>query len=132
MKNMFAPAQPEGLSEISRGLSESASDTPGKGFQNELQPEGVREFFARFVAFLHPFRVRELFSMLSGGIAALNPRLISCTRSACLGLLTALVFLFVAGVARVNAAEQSTEQWGMFEIALKGPTNGNPFLDVRF
>jgi hypothetical protein len=29
-------------------------------------------------------------------------------------------------------AAESVEQWGMFEVALRGPTNGNPFLDVRF
>ena len=26
----------------------------------------------------------------------------------------------------------SVEQWGLFELALPGPTNGNPFLEVRF
>jgi len=25
-----------------------------------------------------------------------------------------------------------TEQWGIYEVALSGPTNGNPFLDVQF
>jgi hypothetical protein len=29
-------------------------------------------------------------------------------------------------------AANTVEQWGMFELALKGPTNGNPFLDVQF
>ncbi|HTB82266.1 MAG TPA: DUF5060 domain-containing protein [Candidatus Sulfotelmatobacter sp.] len=29
-------------------------------------------------------------------------------------------------------AEQTVEQWGFFETALNGPTNGNPFLDVKF
>jgi Domain of unknown function (DUF5060)/Domain of unknown function (DUF5605)/Protein of unknown function (DUF4038) len=29
------------------------------------------------------------------------------------------------------AADQSVEQWGMFEITLRGPTSGNPFTDVR-
>jgi len=29
-------------------------------------------------------------------------------------------------------AADSVEQWGMYEVTLKGPTNGNPFLDVRF
>ena len=29
-------------------------------------------------------------------------------------------------------AESSVEQWGVFEVALPGPTNGNPFLDVKF
>jgi hypothetical protein len=29
-------------------------------------------------------------------------------------------------------AANPIEQWGMYEVALRGPTNGNPFLDVRF
>ncbi len=39
-----------------------------------------------------------------------------------------LLFLF-ATVLPLRAA-QSVEQWGSFELALKGPTNGNPFIDV--
>ena len=34
--------------------------------------------------------------------------------------------------ASLRAADQTVEQWGLFEVALKGPTNGNPFLDVQF
>jgi hypothetical protein len=30
------------------------------------------------------------------------------------------------------AQQKTVEQWGVFEIALNGPTNGNPFLDVQF
>lgn len=30
-----------------------------------------------------------------------------------------------------RAAEKTVEQWGVFEIALHGPTNGNPFVDVQ-
>ncbi|HKW30836.1 MAG TPA: DUF5060 domain-containing protein [Verrucomicrobiae bacterium] len=29
-------------------------------------------------------------------------------------------------------AASTVEQWGIYEVALHGPTNGNPFLDVRF
>ena len=29
-------------------------------------------------------------------------------------------------------AQASVEQWDIFELALKAPTNGNPFLDVEF
>jgi hypothetical protein len=37
------------------------------------------------------------------------------------------------GLAAAPASEPDTvEQWGVFELELKGPTNGNPFLDVRF
>jgi hypothetical protein len=42
----------------------------------------------------------------------------------------ALVWVFFA-TARLFAAE-AIEQWGMFEFAAHGPTNGNPFLDVKF
>src|SRR5437667_6185712 len=31
----------------------------------------------------------------------------------------------------LRAEPQALEQWGLFELTLKGPTNGNPFLDVR-
>jgi hypothetical protein len=31
-----------------------------------------------------------------------------------------------------HAAEQTVEQWGLFELSLNGPTHGNPFLDVKF
>jgi hypothetical protein len=41
-----------------------------------------------------------------------------------------LLFLFAA-VSFARAA-QSVEQWGIFEISLKGPANGNPFLDTQF
>jgi len=27
---------------------------------------------------------------------------------------------------------RNVEQWGLYELALAGPTNGNPFLEVRF
>lgn len=30
----------------------------------------------------------------------------------------------------VSVAASSVEQWGLYEVALPGPTNGNPFLDV--
>lgn len=38
--------------------------------------------------------------------------------------------LFVAALP--SHAADTVEQWGMYEVTLKGPTNGNPFLDVRF
>jgi hypothetical protein len=36
------------------------------------------------------------------------------------------------GVFQIFAAQTTVEQWGVCEITLPGPTNGNPFLDVRF
>ena len=38
---------------------------------------------------------------------------------------------FGSTLLTVHALE-TVEQWGRFEIALNGPTNGNPFLDVKF
>jgi hypothetical protein len=47
------------------------------------------------------------------------------------GGLAALAFTG-AGLAAAPAADTNTvEQWGLYEIALNGPTNGNPFVDVR-
>jgi hypothetical protein len=36
------------------------------------------------------------------------------------------------GAVNLFGADKTVEQWGVFEIALSGPTNGNPFLDVKF
>jgi len=42
----------------------------------------------------------------------------------------ALGSLLAVGLLAVAARAQTVEQWGLFEIGLKGPTNGNPFVDV--
>ncbi|MEY4385439.1 MAG: hypothetical protein RLY20_722, partial [Verrucomicrobiota bacterium] len=39
--------------------------------------------------------------------------------------------VFLAAVSLAHAAS-SVEQWGVYEVAIHGPTNGNPFLDVQF
>jgi hypothetical protein len=44
-------------------------------------------------------------------------------------LVIPLSFFFILPL---YAAPASIEQWGVFEVALDGPTNGNPFLDVKF
>jgi Domain of unknown function (DUF5605)/Domain of unknown function (DUF5060)/Protein of unknown function (DUF4038) len=44
----------------------------------------------------------------------------------------AACLIVLSGAANLFAAEQTVEQWGVYEVALKGPTNGNPFLDVKF
>lgn len=49
----------------------------------------------------------------------------SATRSALSCLAACLITLPLYAASTV-------EQWGMYEVTLKGPTNGNPFLDVRF
>ena len=47
-----------------------------------------------------------------------------------LGLLLALALPCFAAHAQV-APEPVVEQWGIHELTLKGPADGNPFLDVR-
>ena len=48
---------------------------------------------------------------------------------------TSLAVLTAArGMSETNAlgATNTVEQWGIYEVVLKGPTNGNPFVDVDF
>ena len=47
-------------------------------------------------------------------------------------LLAALLGLLLAPRVPAAKAADSVELWGVQEIALKGPTNGNPFTEVRF
>ncbi|HXU75406.1 MAG TPA: DUF5060 domain-containing protein, partial [Methylomirabilota bacterium] len=44
---------------------------------------------------------------------------------------TAGLAVFLLG-SLAFAAEERVEQWGLFELSLPGPTNGNPFTDVHF
>ena len=44
----------------------------------------------------------------------------------------AVCLVALSGVANLFAADKTVEQWGVFELALPGPTNGNSFLDVNF
>jgi hypothetical protein len=37
----------------------------------------------------------------------------------------------LAGISLLPAAETSVEQWGVFEVTLAGPADGNPFMDVE-
>jgi hypothetical protein len=46
-----------------------------------------------------------------------------------LPIVVVLPFLGVVG-SPVRGAENTVEQWGLFEITLNGPAAGNPFLDV--
>src|SRR5712671_2288072 len=50
-------------------------------------------------------------------------------RTASAFLLTALA-LWIAVIP--VWAQETVEQWGIFELTLKGPTNGNPFVDTHF
>jgi hypothetical protein len=45
---------------------------------------------------------------------------------------TLLTYCLICLVVLTASAEQTIERWGMFELALNGPTNGNPFADVKF
>src|ERR1017187_10296237 len=42
-----------------------------------------------------------------------------------------LLFPIFASTPAVAATVDTVPQWGIYEIVLNGPTNGNPFLDVR-
>jgi hypothetical protein len=42
--------------------------------------------------------------------------------------LALICLLFPPGMGR---AQSTIEQWGLYELTLTGPTNGNPFLEVR-
>lgn len=43
-----------------------------------------------------------------------------------------LAKIIVGLAAFATFAAEAVEQWGVYEVTLKGPTNGNPFLDVAF
>src|SRR5262245_20585913 len=43
-------------------------------------------------------------------------------------LIVVLVLAALIGVGRAAEAEQ----WGLFELTLRGPADGNPFVDVEF
>jgi hypothetical protein len=43
-----------------------------------------------------------------------------------------VILIFLSGSCFSIRAQDTVEQWGMFELSLKGPTNGNPFLEVHF
>ncbi len=42
-----------------------------------------------------------------------------------------LALCFFSSALPAFCAGNPVEQWGVFELALNGPTNGNPFLDVK-
>src|ERR1051325_10490897 len=47
--------------------------------------------------------------------------------------LTKILFATAVGlIAATGFAADEVEQWGVFELKLNGPTNGNPFTDVKF
>jgi hypothetical protein len=37
-----------------------------------------------------------------------------------------------SGAAPAGSSDAPVEQWGIFETEVKGPSNGNPFVDVKF
>ena len=43
-----------------------------------------------------------------------------------------LIILLASATILSSSAQNTLEQWGTFELTLKGPTNGNPFLDTYF
>ena len=73
----------KGCWKLAGGKFRLAKRHPRSMPQNEMHPEGVLERAVHGEPFRHPFRVDEICFRLSGGIALLNPRLISGKPSAC-------------------------------------------------
>jgi hypothetical protein len=46
-------------------------------------------------------------------------------------LVIAFAVLFAGALSSFAAAPTTVEKWGVFELELKGPADGNPFVDVR-
>ena len=53
-------------------------------------------------------------------------------RSKSLSMIFVVGWIVFASAGVIFAANQTVEQWGAFELAFNGPTNGNPFTDVQF
>ncbi len=49
----------------------------------------------------------------------------------CLGICIASFALLLSPFSFAIGAGATAEQWGLFEVARAGPTNGNPFIDVQ-
>ena len=47
-------------------------------------------------------------------------------------VLARCLVLFAVSVVALVAASAPVEKWGVFELELKGPSDGNPFTEVRF
>src|ERR1051325_8277288 len=47
-------------------------------------------------------------------------------------LTSLFAFALFASFASAQPNPRSVEKWSIFELELKGPTDGNPFVDVRF
>jgi hypothetical protein len=62
----------------------------------------------------------------------MNHRTRICRRWGVLALMAVIGGFVVFCSGMVFAADQAVEQWGVFELALPGPTNGNPFTGVLF
>ena len=55
----------------------------------------------------------------------------SFERSVDMGKKMALLVTFVLNCIACGVAGVKTEQWDIFELTLKGPADGNPFVDVQ-
>jgi hypothetical protein len=51
----------------------------------------------------------------------------------CLGIVVGAlaVLLAASAIAEAKSNSDTVERWGVFELALKGPSGGNPFVDVQ-
>ena len=49
----------------------------------------------------------------------------------CAAFLSVLIFVTCTLLAAPGKPSTTADQWGIYEITLNGPTNGNPFVDIR-
>ena len=57
-------------------------------------------------------------------------RIVPFRRSLLLSVVCLLTANGLTGNAAMAATEKEVEQWGVFEMELHGPAEGNPFVDV--
>ena len=94
-----------------------ASSTMSSGDYDHVTDDALPDAAVQLMAQVHPTRPDHRSRV---GCRAAIP---------CVAGLAGLALLCAGRPVRAAA---STEQWGMFELALKGPATGNPYTDVRF
>jgi hypothetical protein len=102
-----------------------------------FNPKGVastghRKFIQPFQGFDVPGRLPRVARSSQPRAERFNPFGIIASRVLAGRTILCIVIAAFLLPALLHAAEPTVEQWGLYEVALKGPTNGNPFLDVSF
>ena len=138
MKNGLTPAPttiPTGLQHSAQGWPRQRT-TLGQWLKKISNPNGVASVLLRrwmqpiqgCVASLQAPRVARPSQPWADGC---NPFGIGRSGALVGRVLVWLLLVALFQTASLHAAA-TVEQWGVYEITLPGPTNGNPFLEVRF